>query len=63
MTRALAIQAGIGIASGVAGIALLRRRAASPEGIYALRIAGMMLLALCLFLTGFALVASMVGVA
>ncbi|MFN3402361.1 MAG: hypothetical protein ACK4Z4_18630 [Ferrovibrio sp.] len=63
MTRALVIQAGIGIASGVAGLALLRRRAASPKGIYALRIAGMMLVALCLFLTGFALVASMVGVA
>lgn len=63
MTRALAIQAGIGIASGVAGIILLCRRAASPEGAYALRIAGTMLVALCLFLTGFALVASMVGVA
>lgn len=63
MTRALVIQAGIGITSGVAGLALLRRRAASHEGIYALRIAGMMLVALCLFLTGFALVASMVGVA
>lgn len=56
MTRALALQAGIGIASGVAGLALLRRRAASPEGAYATRIAGMMLVALCLFLTGFALV-------
>ena len=63
MTRALAIQAGIGIASGMAGIALLRRRAASREGVYALRIAGTMLVALCLFLTGFALVASMVGAA
>jgi hypothetical protein len=61
VTRALAIQAGIGIASGVAGAALLHRRAASREGVYALRIAGMMLLALCLFLTGFALVAGMVG--
>jgi hypothetical protein len=61
VTRALAIQAGIGIASGVAGIVLLRRRAASPEGIYALRIVGTMLVALCLFLTGFALVASMLG--
>ncbi len=61
MTRALAIQAGIGIASGVAGLTLLRRRAASLEGTYALRIAGTMLVALCLFLTGFALVASMVG--
>lgn len=56
MTRALAIQAGIGIASGVAGLTLLRRCAASAEGIYALRIAGTMLVALCLFLTGFALV-------
>ncbi len=56
MTRALAIQAGIGLASGVTGLALLRRRAASAEARYALRIAGMMLLALCLFLTGFALV-------
>lgn len=61
MTRALAIQAGIGIASGVAGLTLLRRRAASREGVYALRIAGTMLVALCLFLTGFALVASMVS--
>lgn len=61
MTRALAIQAGIGIASGVAGLTLLTRRAAALEGIYALRIAGTMLVALCLFLTGFALVASMVG--
>jgi hypothetical protein len=61
VTRALAIQAGIGIASGMAGLTLLTRRAASPEGIYALRIAGTMLVALCLFLTGFALVASMVG--
>ncbi|RSY86019.1 hypothetical protein DAH66_10045 [Sphingomonas koreensis] len=56
MTRALALQAGIGIASGIAGLALLRRRAATPEGVYATRIAGMMLVALCLFLTGFALV-------
>lgn len=61
MNRALAIQAGIGIASGVVGLTLLRRRAASPEGVYALRIAGMMLVALCLFLTGFALVFSMAG--
>lgn len=61
MTRALAVQAGIGIASGVAGLALLRRRAATPEGAYAGRIAGMMLVALCLFLTGFALVFSWAG--
>ncbi len=56
MTRALAIQAGIGIASGIAGTALLLRRPATPEALYPLRIAGMMLVALCLFLTGFALV-------
>lgn len=56
MTRALAIQAGLGIASGIAGATLLRRRSASHEATYATRIAGMMLLALGLFLTGFALV-------
>ncbi|MBX3594775.1 hypothetical protein [Sphingomonas sp.] len=56
MTRALAIQAGIGLASGAAGVALLRRPAATVEARYAARIAGMMLVALCLFLTGFALV-------
>lgn len=61
MTRALAIQAGIGLASGIAGVTLLRRRAATEPGRYALRIAGMMLVALCLFLTGFALVFSMAG--
>ena len=49
--------------SGAAGIALLCRRAATAEGRYALRIAGTMLVALCLFLTGFALVASMAGLA
>ena len=42
MTRALAIQAGLGLASGIAGAALLRRRPATPEATYALRIAGMM---------------------
>ena len=56
MTHALALQAGIGIVSGIAGLVLLSRRAATPEGVYATRIAGMMLVALCLFLTGFALV-------
>ena len=61
MTRALALQAGIGIASGIAGLALLRRRAATPEAAYATRIAGVMLVALCLFLTGFALVFSLAG--
>lgn len=61
MTRALAIQAGLGLASGIAGATLLRRRPASAEAAYATRIAGMMLLALGLFLTGFALVFSMVN--
>ncbi|WP_423605527.1 hypothetical protein [Sphingomonas sp. MS122] len=63
MTRALALQAGIGLASGVAGLALLRRRAATAEGAYATRIAGMMLVAFCLFLTGFALVFSIASAA
>lgn len=65
MTRALVLQAGIGAVSGVLGLGLLLRpRAAGrllrvPEGepaTYALRIAGMMLVALGLFLTGFATV-------
>jgi hypothetical protein len=56
MTRALALQATIGLASGIAGATLLRRRPARPETAYPLRIAGMMLVALGLFLTGFALV-------
>ena len=56
MTRALALQAGLGLASGIAGATLMRRRTATPETTYALRIAGMMLLALGAFLTGFAAV-------
>jgi uncharacterized protein YjeT (DUF2065 family) len=65
VTRALALQAGIGAVSGVAGLGLLLApRAAGrllglAEGepaTYALRIAGMMLVALGLFLTGFATV-------
>jgi hypothetical protein len=63
MTRALAIQAGLGLASGIAGATLLRRRPATREATYALRIAGMMLLALGLFLTGFALVFSLTSAA
>ncbi len=63
MTRALAIQAGLGIVSGTAGLVLLRRRPRRAEAAYPLRIAGMMLLALGLFLTGFALVAQMAGAA
>lgn len=61
MSRALALQAGIGILSGLAGLVLLRRRATTREGAYAARIAGMMLVALCLFLAGFALVFSLAG--
>ncbi|MEG3181242.1 hypothetical protein [Sphingomonas sp. LT1P40] len=61
MNRALAIQAGLGIVSGAGGLALLLRRPRSVEAAYPLRIAGMMLLALGLFLTGFALVAQMAG--
>lgn len=67
MTRALALQAGIGAVSGAAGLALLLllrpqgvgRLLGMPEGepaVYALRIGGMMLVALGLFLTGFATV-------
>jgi uncharacterized protein YjeT (DUF2065 family) len=65
MTRALVLQAGIGAAAGIAGLGLLLRpRAAGrllglAEGeptSYILRIAGMMLAALGLFLTGFATV-------
>lgn len=60
MTRALAIQAGLGLASGIAGATLLRRRSTTREATYALRIAGMMLLALGLFLTGFAVTAGLI---
>ncbi len=64
MTRTLAIQAGLGIASGTAGLIVLLRPSvarrllrveASEPATYALRIGGMMLVALGLFLTGFAL--------
>ncbi|WP_066727371.1 hypothetical protein [Sphingomonas pituitosa] len=70
MTRTLAIQAGLGIASGTAGlIVLLRpsaargllRMQASEAATYAMRIAGMMLVALGLFLTGFALAFASAG--
>jgi hypothetical protein len=63
MTRALAIQAGLGLASGIAGATLLRRRPASAHATYATRIAGMMLLALGAFLTGFAVVFSLASAA
>jgi hypothetical protein len=65
VTRALVLQAGIGAASGAIGLGLLLRPGLAarllrvPEGepaTYALRIAGMMLAALGLFLAGFATV-------
>lgn len=70
MTRTLAIQAGLGIASGTAGLIVLLRPAAargllrirpSEPATYALRIGGMMLVALGLFLTGFALAFASAG--
>jgi uncharacterized protein YjeT (DUF2065 family) len=65
MTRALVLQAGIGAVSGVAGLGLLLapgaagrvlRMAEGEPASYILRIAGMMLVALGLFLAGFATV-------
>jgi uncharacterized protein YjeT (DUF2065 family) len=65
MTRALVLQAGIGAAAGIAGLGLLLapgaagrvlRLAEGEPTTYILRIAGMMLAALGLFLTGFATV-------
>jgi uncharacterized protein YjeT (DUF2065 family) len=65
VNRALALQAGIGAAAGMVGLGLLLRprlaarllRVAQGEpATYALRIAGMMLVALGLFLGGFAAV-------
>ena len=66
MTRSLALMAGIAGTAGLAGLTLLvspaalRRRlgADNAQGTYALRIAGMMLFALGLFLGGFAAVGS-----
>ncbi len=64
MTRALAIQLGVAAGAGAAGITLLLRPsiarrligiADSEAATYALRIAGMMLAALGLFLAGFGL--------
>lgn len=71
MTRALAIMAGIGAASGAAGVATLVRPSLARRVIrlpdaepttYALRIAGMMLAALGLFLTGFAAMGALIEV-
>jgi hypothetical protein len=72
MTRSLALMAGIGGAAGALGLATLVRPSLARAALrlpdaeatgYALRIAGMMLFALGLFLGGFALVGSMVGAA
>lgn len=72
MTRSLAIMAGLAGAAGATGLATLVKpalirdalRLPDAEGTtYALRIAGMMLFALGLFLSGFAMVGSMVGAA
>ncbi|MET0308768.1 MAG: hypothetical protein ABW023_08685 [Sphingomonas sp.] len=65
MTRALVLQAGIGAAAGAIGLGLLLRPRAAGRllrlapgepATYILRIAGMMLAALGLFLAGFATV-------
>ncbi|NYT40941.1 hypothetical protein HZY97_09260 [Sphingomonas sp. R-74633] len=70
MTRSLALMAGIAGAAGAAGLTTLVKPEAArallrlPEGeatSYALRIAGMMLFALGLFLGGFAAVFTLVG--
>jgi hypothetical protein len=70
MTRSLALMAGIGAVAGATGVttlvrpALARRVLRLPDAeaaTYALRIAGMMLAALGLFLGGFAVVGSMAG--
>jgi uncharacterized protein YjeT (DUF2065 family) len=70
MTRTLALQASLGIASSTAGLIVLLRPSAprallrmevSEPATYALRIAGMMLVALGLFLTGFALAFASAG--
>ncbi len=72
MTRSLALMAGLAGASGALGLtALLRPSLARtalrlPDAeptVYGLRIAGMMLTALGLFLGGFAAVAAMAGAA
>lgn len=72
MTRSLALMAGLAGLAGAVGLTTLVRpgltRAAlrlpdSEATVYALRIAGMMLFALGLFLGGFAAVATLAGVA
>lgn len=70
MTRTLALQAGIGAAAGAAGLAMLTRPGtarrllrlpAAEATTYVLRIGGMMLAALGLFLFGFALAFASAG--
>jgi uncharacterized protein YjeT (DUF2065 family) len=70
MTRSLALMAGIAGAAGATGLTTLVKPAAArallrlPEAeatTYALRIAGMMLLALGLFLGGFAAAFTLAG--
>lgn len=70
MTRQLALMAGVAAAAGIAGFttlvnpALARRALRLPEAeatTYALRILGMMLFALGLFLGGFAGVFTLAG--
>lgn len=60
MTRALALQAGLGVALAAGGVAMLSRRgvirAASEDArSYALRIIGMMCFAAGLMMAGFAI--------
>ena len=70
MTKSLALMAGLATAAGAAGLttlvrpSLTRRALGLPDAeatTYALRIAGMMLFALGLFLGGFAAVFSLAG--
>ena len=70
MTKSLALMAGVAAAAGAAGLTTLARPAWArrvlgvPEGApatYALRIGGMMLFALGLFLGGFAAMGALVG--
>ena len=72
MTRSLALMAGVAGAAGALGLTTLLRPALARAALrlpqaeatdYALRIAGMTLFALGLFLGGFAAVATMAGVA
>ncbi len=72
MTRSLALMAGLAGAAGALGLTTLLRPSLTRDAlrlpqaeatVYALRIAGMMLFALGLFLGGFATVAALAGAA